>query len=77
MREWLPQTSLIQDLGFHPYNGITGYTQGNGIGTTRGFDLAGRLTALKVGRLAELALSYAGGAAHPRHRGPGGHAEAP
>ncbi len=58
MREWLPQTSLIQDLGFHPYNGITGYTHGNGIGTTRGFDIAGRLTALKVGRLTEQALSY-------------------
>ncbi|MDQ6662078.1 MAG: hypothetical protein M3Z24_14080, partial [Chloroflexota bacterium] len=49
VRGWLPQTPIVQDIAFHPYNGITGYTQGNGIATHKDFDIAGRLTAIKVG----------------------------
>ena len=66
MEAWLPSTTLLSKLGFHPFNGITGYAQGNGISTSRGFDIAGRLTALKVEQLSDQTLSYEVG---PRIRG--------
>jgi RHS repeat-associated protein len=44
----LPQQSIASNIASHPYNGITGYMQGNGITTTKQFDIAGRLTAIRV-----------------------------
>jgi RHS repeat-associated protein len=48
-RGWLPQDSVVRDIAFHPYNGITGLTHGNGLHTSKQFDIAGRLTALNAG----------------------------
>ncbi|MFC5475459.1 DUF6765 family protein [Paraherbaspirillum soli] len=45
----LPQQTVVAGIGFHPYNGVTGYAQGNGIQTAKGFDIAGRLTSVKIG----------------------------
>ncbi|WP_158229168.1 DUF6765 family protein [Collimonas sp. PA-H2] len=45
----LPKQAVVAEIGFSPYNGLTGYTQGNGIKTAKGFDIAGRLTSLKIG----------------------------
>ena len=57
---WLPHTVVVQDIAFHPYNGITGYTLGNGIAIGREFDRAGRLTAMTDGAT-RTTLSYAVG----------------
>ena len=48
VQAWMPQTVVLSRIAFHPFNGITGYAQGNGVVTTKGFDIAGRLTALTV-----------------------------
>jgi RHS repeat-associated protein len=48
MQGWLPRTLVAGNIAFHPFNGITGYNQGNGVATRKGFDIAGRLTALEV-----------------------------
>ncbi|SDY99499.1 YD repeat-containing protein, partial [Collimonas sp. OK242] len=45
----LPKQTVVAEIGFNPYNGLTGYTQGNGIKTAKGFDIAGRLTSMKIG----------------------------
>jgi RHS repeat-associated protein len=44
----LPEQAIAVDIAMHPFNGVTGYTQGNGITTAKQFDIAGRLTALKI-----------------------------
>ena len=49
MQAALPRTVVAQDIRFHPFNGITGYTDGHGIRTDKSFDIAGRLTRLTVG----------------------------
>jgi RHS repeat-associated protein len=46
---WLPRQTVLRDIAFHPYNGITGFTHGNGVRTDKRFDIAGRMTALEVG----------------------------
>ena len=45
---WLPQADIARDIGFHPYDGINRYVAGNGVATTKTFDLAGRVTAIEV-----------------------------
>jgi RHS repeat-associated protein len=51
--QWLqravPHSTVVQDIRFHPFNGIEGFTSGNGIPTAKSFDIAGRLTRLEVG----------------------------
>jgi RHS repeat-associated protein len=64
--QWLqravPRTVVLQDIRFHPFNGIAGHTGGDGITEARTFDTAGRLTRLTAGaaagRLFELGLRY-------------------
>jgi RHS repeat-associated protein len=46
---WLPRQAIATDVAHHPYNGITGFTLGNGLRTDKHFDTAGRVTALHDG----------------------------
>ncbi|BCB28145.1 hypothetical protein SKTS_30310 [Sulfurimicrobium lacus] len=45
---WLPGQTLARDIAVHPFDGLTGYTAGNGIATRKTYDIAGRLTALEA-----------------------------
>jgi RHS repeat-associated protein len=46
---WLPRQTVVQQVAFHPYNGITGFTLGNGLVMNKQFDIAGRMTRLNIG----------------------------
>jgi RHS repeat-associated protein len=49
VQAWLPRQLVAGDIAFHPYNGLTGFTHGNGVRTDKQFDIAGRLTSMKTG----------------------------
>lgn len=66
MQRWLPTRRVVQDLRFHPFNGVTAYSHGNGVQTVKQFDIAGRVTELKVSGVSSQRLRYAIG---PRIRG--------
>jgi RHS repeat-associated protein len=68
IQRWLPQQTVVADIGFHPYDGITGYRQGNGIQTGKRFDIAGRLQALEVKGQAPVAAQTLRYQAGPRIR---------
>jgi YD repeat-containing protein len=57
----LPTKTLLADIKSHALNGVTGFTHGNGVNTTLGHDLAGRLIALKVDGVADLTYQYGAG----------------
>ncbi len=40
---------VLEDVAAHPFNGLTRWRHGNGVQTTKGFDLAGRQTSLNTG----------------------------
>jgi RHS repeat-associated protein len=68
LQRWLPKTDVVHDINFHPYNGIVGYTQGNGMSTLKSFDIAGRMTALKVGGQGHVTVQSLGYDIGPRIR---------
>jgi RHS repeat-associated protein len=51
-------TPLLSDIQLHPFNGITRATASNGLISQRGYDIAGRLTQLKVNGVIDLHYGY-------------------
>jgi len=45
----MPRTSVVRDIQVHPFNGLAGFTHGNGSQMQRQFDLAGRTVRLAAG----------------------------
>lgn len=62
----LPSQRIASDLRLDPFDGLLGYTAGNGIKTHRQFDIAGRMTALNISRVAQFKYQYGAG---PRIQG--------
>jgi RHS repeat-associated protein len=57
----LPGQVVAQDINVHPFNGLTSYTAGNGLATTKSHDIAGRMTELKTDKISTLNYTYAVG----------------
>ncbi|NTV97268.1 MAG: hypothetical protein HGA75_17955, partial [Thiobacillus sp.] len=55
---WLPGQAIADDIAVDPYDGLTGYTAGNGLATRRRFDLAGRLTTLDIQAVGRFDYGY-------------------
>ncbi|WP_265583946.1 RHS repeat domain-containing protein [Chitinimonas koreensis] len=49
LQRMIPSTDVATGIRFHPFDGIGGYRQGNGVETAKRFDSAGRLTRIEVG----------------------------
>jgi RHS repeat-associated protein len=54
----LPAQAVAHDIEIDPLDGLTGYTAGNGLKTTRAFDLAGRLVELKTEKISAMTYRY-------------------
>lgn len=54
----LPAQAVAHDIEIDPLDGLTGYTAGNGLKTTRAFDLAGRQVELKTEKISAMTYRY-------------------
>ena len=61
----IPAATVVRDIEVHPFNGLAGFTHGNGIRMSRRFDLAGRTSRLRsasaAGSLANWRYGYGSG----------------
>lgn len=56
-----PAQPIVSAISAHPFNGITGFINGNGLATTRNYDNAGRLTGLSTAGVVDLRYDYTAG----------------
>ena len=54
----LPVDAIASDIQIDPFDGLKGYTAGNGIAISKGFDVAGRMTTLDIHHVTTLQYGY-------------------